>query len=104
CLFFLLFFSLIPLPPKSTLFPYTTLFRSDEEGSFKGIPDCGRLRKDLPEAFLDELRNCRWGIHAAAYFNWPATQPPRCFRVRHQVFRKQRMQIEQRESVDPDIA
>src|SRR5437867_13075237 len=24
------FFSIIPLPPRSTLFPYTTLFRSDE--------------------------------------------------------------------------
>src|SRR5262249_61219713 len=28
----LLFFLMIPRPPRSTLFPYTTLFRSDEVG------------------------------------------------------------------------
>src|SRR5438046_6271450 len=31
CSFFFFFFLLIPYPPRSTLFPYTTLFRS---------PDC----------------------------------------------------------------
>src|SRR5690349_23128142 len=29
------FFSLIPLPPRSTLFPYTTLFRSRRQSSHR---------------------------------------------------------------------
>src|SRR5437867_3395582 len=33
--FLLFFFSLLPRPPRSTLFPYTTLFRS--QGSFRKI-------------------------------------------------------------------
>src|SRR5204863_9149131 len=32
CLFFLFFFLMIRRPPRSTLFPYTTLFRSLEFG------------------------------------------------------------------------
>src|SRR5947207_15705668 len=28
CIFYLFFFLMIPRPPRSTLFPYTTLFRS----------------------------------------------------------------------------
>src|SRR5438046_10666554 len=42
------FLSLTPPPPTSTLFPYTTLFRSPEYLRF-----VGRLRR-LPEAALDE--------------------------------------------------
>src|SRR5205814_10111891 len=38
-LFLLYFFSSSPLPPRSPLFPYTTLFRSSETGH---VP-CGRL-------------------------------------------------------------
>src|SRR5438876_5268567 len=33
---FLLFLLLIPPPPRSTLFPYTTLFRSRENGQLAG--------------------------------------------------------------------
>src|SRR5699024_12495610 len=38
------FFLMIPRPPSSTLFPYTTLFRSDR-------PDCrrSRRRRQLPD-------------------------------------------------------
>src|SRR5206468_11979800 len=32
-LFTLFFFLMLPRPPRSTLFPYTTLFRSDRTGS-----------------------------------------------------------------------
>src|SRR5437588_122697 len=32
---FLFFVVMIPRPPRSTLFPYTTLFRSDDEGHKK---------------------------------------------------------------------
>src|SRR5260221_10541266 len=35
CLFFFFFFLMIRRPPRSTLFPYTTLFRSLERGYIK---------------------------------------------------------------------
>src|SRR6266542_5014810 len=38
---FLLFFLIIPRPPRPTLFPYTTLFRSTLRG---GLPRPGRAR------------------------------------------------------------
>src|SRR5690606_41722447 len=44
CLFFL--FLLLPRPPPSTLFPYTTLFRSlFEEAGFEGALGSGRPRQ-----------------------------------------------------------
>src|SRR5438093_9602770 len=43
--FLLLFFSMIRRPPRSTLFPYTTLFRSPEDG-----PECCGHRDVLPMA------------------------------------------------------
>src|SRR5471030_3471063 len=44
CLFF--FFLMIRRPPRSTLFPYTTLFRSD--GAVAGMNDAaGRWLEDL---------------------------------------------------------
>src|SRR5438477_7719149 len=33
----MLFFFVIPIPPRSTLFPYTTLFRSDDLTTTQGI-------------------------------------------------------------------
>src|SRR5437660_6006377 len=46
-LFFLFFFLMIRRPPRSTLFPYTTLFRS------RGNP--GRPGKSVPRQFLKVL-------------------------------------------------
>src|SRR5947209_5111767 len=40
------FFLMIPLPPRSTLFPYTTLFRS----LAKGLLDDGPIREALHHA------------------------------------------------------
>src|SRR2546430_15618587 len=40
------FFLMIRLPPRSTLFPYTTLFRSLEEG---GPPELPQQRQQDPE-------------------------------------------------------
>src|SRR5256885_16612904 len=37
--FFFFFFLMIRRPPRSTLFPYTTLFRSDFEAAFSGFAD-----------------------------------------------------------------
>src|SRR3712207_7015874 len=44
------FFLMIRRPPRSTLFPYTTLFRSDDDGRFRrrqgGCPDrLGKLHR-----------------------------------------------------------
>src|SRR5713101_8780294 len=38
CFFFFFFFLMIRRPPRSTLFPYTTLFRSGEEGRRLALP------------------------------------------------------------------
>src|SRR3712207_9590581 len=46
---FVFFFLMIRRPPRSTLFPYTTLFRSDAEGAPTG-------------ATHRELRAVRWGL------------------------------------------
>src|SRR5260221_6047628 len=40
CIFF--FFLMIRRPPRSTLFPYTTLFRSSTNGRRPRRPTCGR--------------------------------------------------------------
>src|SRR5438034_10555205 len=42
--FFLFFFSMIRRPPRSTLFPYTTLFRSRRGGRLR--PRAGPVRLD----------------------------------------------------------
>src|SRR5437870_3811975 len=49
---FLLFFLLIPRPPRSTLFPYTTLFRSRTDlfrGKLIPLPDRGKCSSDRSE-------------------------------------------------------
>src|SRR6266542_6434274 len=43
--FFFFFFLMIRRPPRSTLFPYTTLFRSSRHSRLIG-PDQGRIRED----------------------------------------------------------
>src|SRR5438270_3934826 len=40
---FLFFFLMMRRPPRSTLFPYTTLFRSLVVGPFQGRPACIRI-------------------------------------------------------------
>src|SRR5688572_33395302 len=59
--FFFFFFLMIRRPPRSTLFPYTTLFRSP----FRGHPEvrlperCGRgsVRQDRSEEHTSELQS-----------------------------------------------
>src|SRR5207237_10254215 len=49
CLCLYLFLSLILRPPRSTLFPYTTLFRSDDEVDFL-VPGCAPTdQKPVPD-------------------------------------------------------
>src|SRR2546430_16085739 len=47
-LFFFFFFLMIRRPPRSTLFPYTTLFRSgfDEDGDGRGHEGDAPLRRE----------------------------------------------------------
>src|SRR3712207_7432187 len=43
---------MIRRPPRSTLFPYTTLFRSLSIDAEPGLADSGDLEADLPELML----------------------------------------------------
>src|SRR3712207_7671822 len=45
----LLFFLMIRRPPRSTLFPYTTLFRSQAEAEDEGRAACSFLRTEIVE-------------------------------------------------------
>src|SRR2546430_17505155 len=44
------FFLMIRRPPRSTLFPYTTLFRSRADQGFAHVADAHRVRKGLRKA------------------------------------------------------
>src|SRR5437764_3452046 len=44
-----LFYSLIPRPPRSTLFPYTTLFRSYVQGRGKSSHKLMQCKHEIPE-------------------------------------------------------
>src|SRR5881227_4136613 len=66
CLFtiFFFFFLMIRRPPRSTqqstLFPYTTLFRSDQDGALHGRPGGGavaQLDLDRSEEHTSELQS-----------------------------------------------
>src|SRR6266545_7433260 len=51
-LFIIFFFLMIRRPPRSTLFPYTTLFRSSDD-RYRGGPDNPFTRADLKAKFDD---------------------------------------------------
>src|SRR3989454_11722659 len=71
--FFFFFFLMIRRPPRSTLFPYTTLFRSIQQGAkpalgagdileelgLPGAADPGSVPRDHP-ADLNELQRTLW--------------------------------------------
>src|SRR5207253_8632782 len=53
---------MIRRPPRSTLFPYTTLFRSSQDGSegfcsFRGHPAAGFLEQPRSEEHTSELQS-----------------------------------------------
>src|SRR6266540_7460700 len=66
--FFFFFFLMIRRPPRSTLFPYTTLFRSVRAGIPAELVDAhtglGRIGDDL-EAVLEDVRELSRGLHPA---------------------------------------
>src|SRR2546423_11482210 len=56
---------MIRRPPRSTLFPYTTLFRSDEAqldrvGCFKYEPVKGAVANDLAAPVPNDVKQQRW--------------------------------------------
>src|SRR5690606_40515541 len=55
-MYFLLFLITIPRPPRSTLFPYTTLFRSyvrwTEQRNFEAVLDMLASRQVTPEPLI----------------------------------------------------
>src|SRR5688572_32400523 len=55
-----IFFLMIRRPPRSTLFPYTTLFRSFVEGRYP-IANCGidQIRKGLAPGHISSEHNIR---------------------------------------------
>src|SRR5437870_6343290 len=42
-------------PPRSTLFPYTTLFRSEEAHDYRYFPDPDLLPLEFDRAYVEEL-------------------------------------------------
>src|SRR6516225_11826034 len=58
-LFFFFFFLMIRRPPRSTLFPYTTLFRSHDRGGEQDQLHVGSLRSTEPrsEEHTSELQS-----------------------------------------------
>src|ERR1041385_4094276 len=53
CLSVCLFFLMIRRPPRSTLFPYTTLFRSEAERASRKCPTC-RLREKISSRVITD--------------------------------------------------
>src|SRR5689334_25408568 len=61
--FFLFFFLMIRRPPRSTLFPYTTLFRSLSQGLDQSeTPASGRKSKAV-QNLLDQEYSTVWDHH-----------------------------------------
>ena len=53
CVMFIVFFLMIRRPPRSTLFPYTTLFRSEREATMSAVE---KAFSDLPKSTVDGIR------------------------------------------------
>src|SRR5689334_24715965 len=62
---------MIPLPPRSTLFPYTTLFRSYGLAE-DGVGVCDKTFGDLPQNIQDAVNSYRDQIKSGA-ITVPAT-------------------------------
>ena len=69
CMSFLFFFLMIRRPPRSTLFPYTTLFRS---GAIRGTS----REKLYQELGLESLRDRRWMRRLCYFYKIVTTQSP----------------------------
>src|SRR5699024_12547886 len=61
-LFFFFFFSLFRRPPRSTLFPYTTLFRSSRRARSRSIGADARSHALAPVHSAHPRGTGRWGL------------------------------------------
>src|SRR5438132_14409398 len=90
CPILFFFFLLLRRPPRSTLFPYTTLFRSRQP--FPGTRACHAPSItccSLSRYFRWEINvTCFWyyglktlgsGLRRRLCWDWPSTSPTRCF-------------------------
>src|SRR3712207_7844738 len=59
---------MIRRPPRSTLFPYTTLFRSDDVLHLLGVAPNQRLRLRRPRSFASRRRTSRSRRRASYFF------------------------------------
>src|SRR5438034_7134664 len=60
--FYPFFFLMLPPPPRSTLFPYTTLFRSLCKGRAPPTHEAGLRRFDFHDDQPDTIRRCQNGL------------------------------------------
>src|SRR5260370_5421436 len=67
---FFFFFLMIRRPPRSTLFPYTTLFRSCSRSHVALLLDA---RSRRPQVAVEELRRRGVGSYAVGQFDQPRT-------------------------------
>src|SRR6202522_4683080 len=85
---FLFFFLMIRRPPRSTLFPYTTLFRSVERRSFPRISSHHRLRGLFAGADRKSTRlNSSHDDISYAVFCLKKKKIPHCFSRPHRPLR-----------------
>src|SRR5471030_3359824 len=66
CLFFF-FFLMIRRPPRSTLFPYTTLFRSERPPCVRWRPSRPGSDRSLPDRKSTRLNSSHLGISYAVF-------------------------------------
>src|SRR5690606_23586063 len=78
-------FAILPIPPRFTLFPYPTLFRSDTLRTVEARARLRALRPDLmvvvayglllPQAVLDIPVHGCWNVHASLLPRWRGAAP-----------------------------
>src|SRR5688572_32988290 len=82
---FLIFFLMIRRPPRSTLFPYTTLFRSPRPSSDLAVCSSSRSRPSAPR--LPRLTASRASSRALCVCSRSARQPASSLRVASKIGR-----------------
>src|SRR5256886_13279826 len=74
CLYFF-FFLMIRRPPRSTLFPYTTLFRSVDVGARLALADAACSGAVVAARIETRRRQARYHLDGARVYLWTADEP-----------------------------